>query len=190
MAQVEQSDRGFATDRLGTPSARGWLLALGTALLVLGLCASANLFLTTIATTYYVGMMMLVGGVLQIVHAFGVGTWRRASLWAVGGLLYLLAGLSVILNPLLAAATLTLVLAIFLAMAGVMRLWVAVTTTIEGRGWMVMSGMAGIAVAVIIGLEWPINTLWMLGLVLAVDLIFQGAALLAIGFSMKTSRAV
>lgn len=189
MAQVEQSNWRPGIDGLGVPGARGWLLALGAALLLLGFCASANLFLATVLTTYYIGGMMLAGGVLQIVHAFGARKWRRAGLWALGGLLYLLAGLSAVFNPLLAAATLTFALAIFLGMSGMMRLWVAITTTIDGRAWMAVSGVAGIAAAVIIGLEWPINTLWMLGLVLAVDLIFQGVALLAIGFSMKTSRA-
>jgi len=55
---------------------------------------------------------------------------------------------------------------------------------------MVMSGIAGIAAAVIIGLGWPINALWILGLMLAVDLIFQGVALLAIGFSIRRSGVI
>lgn len=189
MAELGQSRWGSASDPLGLQHARGWLLALGVALVLLGLCASANLFFATIATIYYVGAMMLVGGVFQIVHAFGTRKRGAAGLWTLSGLLYLLAGLSAFLDPLFAAALLTLLLAVFLGASGLLRLWVAFGTDVAGRGWIVVSGIASILVAVAIGIGWPVNTLWILGLILAVDLLFQGVALLAVGFSMKTSRA-
>jgi hypothetical protein len=50
------------------------------------------------------------------------------------------------------------------------------------------SGLASIAAAVVIGLEWPVNALWILGLVLSVDLVIQGVALLAAGFSIRSPR--
>lgn len=171
---------------MGLPHAWGWLAALGLALVLLGLCASANLFLATIATIYYVGAMMLAGGVLQIAHAFGTRKWGNAGLWTLSGLLYLLAGVSAFLDPLFAAALLTLLLALFLGASGVMRLWVAFGTGVAGRGWIAVSGVASILVAAVIGLEWPVNALWILGLILAVDLLFQGVALLAVALSAKT----
>jgi uncharacterized membrane protein HdeD (DUF308 family) len=188
MAKFAQSQRGAENDPLGLRNARGWLLVLGLALLLLGLCASANLFVATVATIYYVGAMMLVGGVFQIVHAFGTRKWGSAGLWLISGILYLLAGLVAFFNPLLAAAMLTLLLAMSLGMSGLLRLWLGIGATVVGRGWLVVSGLASIAAAVVIGLEWPVNALWILGLVLSVDLIVQGVALLAAGFSIRTLR--
>ncbi len=187
---ARQSRWGLGSDPLGLRAARGWLVALGAALVLLGLCASANLFLATVATTYYVGAMMLVGGVFQIIHAFGTRKWGSAGLWLLSGVLYLLAGFAVFSDPLFAAAVLTLFLAVSLGFSGLLRLWVAIGAGVAGRGWMVVSGIASIAAAVIIGLEWPVNTLWILGLILAVDLIFQDVALLAVGFSVKTPRGI
>lgn len=189
MAEFGQSRWGLGNDPLGLRRARGWLVVLGIALLVLGLCASANLFLATVATIYYVGAMMLVGGVFQIVHAFGTRKWGSAGLWLLSGVLYLLAGLSAFFNPLLAAAVLTFLLAVFLGASGALRLWVAIGTPVPGRGWLAASGLASIAVAVIIGLEWPLSALWILGLVLSVDLLFQGIALLATGLAIRTPSA-
>jgi uncharacterized membrane protein HdeD (DUF308 family) len=165
------------------------MMALGAALVLLGLCASANLVLATIATIYYVGAMMLVGGLFQIAHAFGTRKWGSAGLWTLSGLLYLLAGLSAFLDPLFAAALLTLLLAVFLGASGLLRLWMAFGSGVAGRGWVAVSGVASIVVAAVIGLEWPVNTLWIIGLILAVDLLFQGLALLAVGLSMKTLGA-
>lgn len=190
MARTDHMRWGQASDPLGLRNARGWLVALGIALLLLGFCASANLFLATVATIYYVGAMMLAGGLFQLAHAFGTSKGGGgAVLWLLSGALYLLAGFAVFFNPLMAAATLTLLLAIFLGMSGLLRLWAAVGARVPGRGWLAASGIASIAAAMIIGLEWPVNALWILGLVLAVDLLFQGATLLAAGLSMRISYA-
>jgi uncharacterized membrane protein HdeD (DUF308 family) len=48
----------------------------------------------------------------------------------------------------------------------------------------VITGLAGIVVA----LGWPVNTLWLLGLVLAIDLTFQGVAAIAFGLALKAGR--
>ncbi|AEW19697.1 DUF308 domain-containing protein [Brucella abortus] len=52
----------------------GWFVALGVALLILGGIAFGNLFLATVVSVYYVGLMMLIAGIIEIIHAFGVKT--------------------------------------------------------------------------------------------------------------------
>jgi uncharacterized membrane protein HdeD (DUF308 family) len=161
-----------------------WFAGLGVALILLGLCASANLFLATVATIYYVGALMLFGGMLQIFHAAGTRKW---GVWLLGGILYLLAGLAVFNDPLFAAAFLTLLLAMSLGLSGMARLWFGMRVAPAGRAWLIASGVASIAAAVIIGLGWPVNAIWILGLVLAVDLLFQGVALLGTGLALRTA---
>jgi uncharacterized membrane protein HdeD (DUF308 family) len=180
---------GIWADSPDRRRAWGWFVGIGLALLLLGLCASVNLFVATVATTYYVGALMLVGGVLQIAHALSAAKWGRAAFWFLGGLLYLLAGLAVFLNPLFAAALLTLMLAVSLGLSGAMRLWIALGAGARGRGWMIASAVASMATALIIAIGWPVNSIWVLGLVLSIDLMFQGVALLTVGWSMKAVNA-
>ncbi|MFA5964371.1 MAG: HdeD family acid-resistance protein [Sphingomonas sp.] len=161
-----------------------WFAGLGVALILLGICASANLFLATVATIYYVGALMLFGGILQIFHAAGTRKW---GVWLLGGILYLLAGLAVFNDPLLAAAMLTLLLAFALGLSGVARLWFGMRVAPAGRGWLIASGLASIAAATLIGMGWPVNAIWILGFVLAIDLLFQGVALLATGLAMRSA---
>ncbi|MGB8290174.1 MAG: DUF308 domain-containing protein, partial [Rhizobium ruizarguesonis] len=47
-----------------------WFVGLGVLLLVCGLIALGNLMLATVVSVYYVGMLMLAGGVIYLVHAF------------------------------------------------------------------------------------------------------------------------
>ncbi len=83
---------------------------MGVLLIVCGLIAAANIVLATVASVYYVGMLMLVGGIVYLVHAFQVRSWDQVLFWALSGVLYVLAGVFAFTNPLLASAALTLFL--------------------------------------------------------------------------------
>jgi uncharacterized membrane protein HdeD (DUF308 family) len=50
---------------------------------------------------------------------------------------------------------------------------------------MVLSGLVTLLAGVIIALGWPINSLWVLGMFLAIDLVFQGWATIALGLALK-----
>lgn len=72
----------------------GWFVGLGVLLLILGGIAFGNLFIATVASVYVVGWLMLVAGIIEIMHAFGVKTWSRFLYWLLSGLLYAVAGFS------------------------------------------------------------------------------------------------
>lgn len=172
----------------GVVGAWGWFVGLGAVLAALGFIASANLVLATVAAIYLVGAVMLAGGVVMLVHAFGVRRWQWVAFWTVAGLLYLVAAVLVIYDPLFAAQWLTLLMGLFLGASGIVRTFVALRWRGSGWGWMLASGLASIILAVLIILGWPFNILWVLGLILAIDLLFQGLMLMLIGFSLR-SRA-
>lgn len=161
---------------------------LGISLLGLGAIAGLNLFLATIAATFYVAVAMIVGGVLQIIHAFVIRKWLNSTLWLLGGILYLVAALAVYSDPVFAAVLLTLVFAVSLGVSGLFRLWAATGKDVTGRGWIIVSGLCSLAAALVVGMGWPFNTIWMPGLVLTIDLMFQGVALIFFGISLKAAR--
>ena len=163
----------------------GWFVGVGAALALLGLIASTNLIFATMVATYVVGATMFAGGIVQLVHAFGVRRRGWIAFWIVSGLLYLTAAASVIYDPLFAASLLTLFLAISLGASGLARIGIALGWRGHGWGWMLASGIVSIAAALVVALGWPINAVWILGLVLAVDLSFQGIMLMLIGFTLR-----
>ncbi|MDX8433320.1 MULTISPECIES: HdeD family acid-resistance protein [Mesorhizobium] len=164
----------------------GWFVALGVLLLIFGGIAFGNLLIATVASVYLVGWMMLMAGVIEIIHAFGVKTWGRFLYWLASGLLYAVAGFFAFDNPALASAVLTLLLAASLVASGVLRAWVGFHHRPEkGWGWLVAAGVISALAGLVIAMGWPVNSLWVLGLFLAIDLVFQGWSFIAIGLALK-----
>lgn len=174
-------------DAIGQTRAKwGWFVALGVLLLIFGGIAFGNLFIATVASVYLVGWMMLFAGVVEIIHAFGVKTWGRFFYWLLSGLLYAVAGFFAFYNPLLASAVLTFLLAVALVASGVLRLWVGYQQRAEkGSGWIIAAGIVTLLAGLVIAMGWPVNSLWILGLFLAIDLVFQGWAFIAFGLALK-----
>lgn len=169
----------------GLRAHRGWFIALGVLLLLLGIIASLNLLLATVASIYVVGALMILGGVAQLVHAARVRSWGQAALGFASGVLYTVAGVLAFINPLLASSVLTLMIAAALLVSGVLRVVVAIRERPRrGWGWVLAAGVLSALAGLVLLLGWPVNSLWVLGLILAVDLIFQGWAWLAFGLAL------
>jgi uncharacterized membrane protein HdeD (DUF308 family) len=178
---------GLERPSLGTVREKwGWFLALGILLLIFGIIALANLFVATVASVFYIGMMMLVGGILQIAHAFQAKGWSDALYWGLSGLLYTVAGLLAFWNPALTAVLFTFFMAVALIVAGAFRVWVGFRMRpMKGAGWIIAGGIVTALAGVLIALGWPVNSLWVLGLFLAIDLVMQGWALIAVALAAR-----
>ncbi|MBV2145048.1 HdeD family acid-resistance protein [Falsochrobactrum sp. TDYN1] len=177
-------------DRLTLPAELsgkwGWFVALGVALLILGGIAFGNLVFATVVSVYYVGLMMLIAGIIEIIHSFGVKTWGSFFFWLLSGLLYTAAGIVAFINPVLAAGVLTLLLAAALLGSGAFRIWLGFKSRpSSGWGWIVATGIITALAGLVIAFHWPVDSLFILGLFLAIDLIFQGWAFIAFGLGIK-----
>ena len=164
----------------------GWFVALGALMIIAGAIALGNLVLSTVVSVLYIGVLMAITGGAQIVHAFQVKTWGAFAFWLLDGLLFLAAGLVAIVVPLVAAEFLTLFLGISLIIGGVFRLVAAFKLRpAQGWGWIAFSAV----IAVLLGIEiiagWPASGMWVLGLLLGIDLVFNGVAVLFLGLGLK-----
>lgn len=178
---------GMLAGRLSEIKAKwGWFVALGAVLIVAGVIALGNLVLSTVASVFYVGLMMAVAGVAQIFHAFQVKNWGSFAFWLLCGLLYVWSGLIAFNNPALAAGVLTLVLGLSLIVAGIFRLIAAFQARPHaGWGWLAFGGAITLLLGIEISVGWPVNSVWVLGLFLGIDLIFNGVAVLLLGLRLK-----
>ena len=113
----------------------GWFLVLGIILLVVGIIAAFTLPFATEAVAIYIGIMMLVGGIVQIIHAFGVKSWGRFFYWLLAGILYTFGGIVCLVQPVLAAAVFTFLLGFLLVVAGVIRVVIGFGLPIRYGFW-------------------------------------------------------
>lgn len=188
MVHIALSQTEFDVLSDGARSKWGWFVALGIGLLLLGAIALFNLFAATLASVLLVGALMLAGAILHIVQAFNVRNWRGFSLWLLVGLLYGAAALLILYDPVLGATALTIMLAIALVIDGCFKLAFAWhIRSAPGWGWLLASGILTALAGVLIVLFWP-QTLWLLGLLLAIDLTFTGIAILFFGLMLKPRR--
>ncbi|MFC0245368.1 HdeD family acid-resistance protein [Falsochrobactrum ovis] len=168
----------------------GWFVALGVALLILGGIAFGNLLAATVVSVYYVGLMMLFAGVAEIIHAFSVKAWSTFFFWLLSGLLYAAAGIIAFVNPILAAGVLTLFLAAALVGSGIFRIWLGFKSKpAAGWGWIIATGVITTLAGLVVAFHWPVDSLFILGLFLAIDLIFQGWAFIAFGLGAKRLKS-
>ena len=163
----------------------GWIVALGVVYVIAGFIALGSVVMATVASVLVVGVMMIVAGVAEVINAFQIKSWGKFVLWALLGVLYIVAGFVTFENPLLAAALLTLLLGATLVASGIMRIVLAFGMKQETPWiWIVLSGVITLLLGLIILAHWLASGLYILGLFLGIDLIFAGAGWLAVGFGL------
>jgi uncharacterized membrane protein HdeD (DUF308 family) len=164
----------------------GWIVALGAVYVIAGLVALGSVVMATVATVFLVGIMMLIAGAAEVINAFQIKTWGKFLLWILLGALYIVAGFVTFENPLLAAATLTLLLGIALLASGIARIVLAFSMKAAMPWiWVLLSGVVTLLFGLVILAHWPVSGLYILGLFLGIDLVLAGASWIGIGLGLR-----
>lgn len=171
----------------GTLAAHWRLLVLqGAVMVVLGIFAVVEPAVATLAVDYFVGWLFVISGLLGLavmVSARNVQVFLWTLLTAA---LSLCVGILLVWRPVQGVVSLTLVLTALFIAEGVFQ----TVTSIAYRDvmpqswvWMLLSGLSDLALAVIIILGWPVSAAWVLGLLVGINLITSGWAILMIAFA-------
>ncbi len=167
--------------------ARRWglFVALGILLLVLGMAAIWYDVFTTVLTVTTLGVLLLAGGIIVLLHAGSSRKWSGFALHFLLGLLYMVLGFLLLRNPGIGALSLTMLMAAFFIASGVMRSIVAISVRFSHWGWYLFSGLVSLALGVMIWLQWPLSGLFILGLFVGIELLLAGWTLIVLGFSAR-----
>lgn len=164
----------------------GWFVALGAAQLILGIIALGHVFAATLVSVLFIGILMIIGGVGQLIQAWRIKHWAGFLFWTLGGVLYLIAGFIAMTNPVLGASFLTLLFGATLIGTGALRLWIWFNNRSQrGWQWVAFSGVVTVLVGLLIAASWPGNSAWILGLLLGLDLLFHGWTLFFVGLNLR-----
>jgi uncharacterized membrane protein HdeD (DUF308 family) len=128
---------------------RTWFIALGIVLIILGFLAILFPFLTTIAVKVFLGWLFLIGGVIQIIHAFSAQRWG-GFLWSMLiGVLYVVVGAWLAFFPLTGILTLTVLIAAMFIVEGILEIVMAFRMRpLQGWGWALFSGIVALVVGI------------------------------------------
>ena len=174
---------GHAMERLSRRW--GWMAALGVLFVALGVLALGLVVSATVASVFIIGVFMAIAGGMEIVIGFDSRTWTRFFLWVLAGLFYVVAGAIAIAQPLLAAAVFTFMLGIGLLATGLLRAWAASHMPPGRKGLAFFSSAVTILLGVVIIIGWPANSVFVLGMLLGIDLIFYGTSWIAFALTLR-----
>ena len=173
-------ETGFS---LGGAVRRHWVLFLseGILLVVLGILALLAPVMASVAATVFFGWILFLSGLLGLISTIRARRAPGVGWSLVSALIGMAAGVLLLGWPVLGALSLTAVLIAFLFAEGIVSIMYALEhrNALSGRwGWMLASGIIDVTLAVLLILGLPGTALWALGLILGINLIFGGWALI------------
>jgi uncharacterized membrane protein HdeD (DUF308 family) len=164
----------------------GWFVALGVALVLLGVLALGDVVAVTLASAVFVGAMFLVGGIFHLIHAFMVKTWSGFLMNVLAGVLYVIGGALIMDEPIAGALLITIFLIAALVVGGALRITVALRHREIGGWWlMVLSGLVSVVIGILLYGSLPWSGLWVLGTLIGVELLVQGVTWLMFGIALR-----
>ena len=166
----------------------GWFLGLGIVLIILGAIAIGSAFLMTIASVFLFGWILIIGGVMEVVHAFWHKRWAGFFLDLLTGLLYVVVGWMMVNNPQESALLLTLLIAMFLVFEGVFRIVTAITVRYPHWGSVLFNGIISLLLGILIWRRWPVSGLWVMGLFVGIEMLLNGWSLVMLSMTAAIFR--
>ena len=165
-------------------------LAEGIVLLILGILAIVVPQIATIAAAVFIGWLLLVSGVVGLIATFRMRS-APGFVWSlVSAVIGIVAGILLLRSPVSGALSLTLILTVFLAIEGVVSILFALEhkRELSGRwGAMLFSGVVDLFLAGIIFAGLPGTAAWAIGLLIGINLVFGGSALIAMAVHARDS---
>lgn len=153
-------------------------VVLGTIALIVPLVAAEFIVLM-------IGLLLLLTGFFQILVNYST---KRHWSYYLSAIISIIAGTLLLLQPYSGVIVLTVVVAIFMLLQGLMQLFYAsVYAPFPGWRWLLLSGAISIALAIIVYAGWPISAMWFLGVLIGVNLISIGFAMIMLTNIVKNT---
>lgn len=175
-----------------TKTASGFLFAEGALLILFGVAAIAFPALAGIATAVLLGWILTATGIAGLVGAF-TSKPHVHFLWSlISSGLAIAAGLAIAFHPIAGATVLIIVIAAWLMLDGVSTLMIALDLRRAGRrwwGWLVASAVVDWLFAFMMFFLSPVGGLLAVGVIVGIDLVLGGLALLTIGLALRRSAS-
>jgi uncharacterized membrane protein HdeD (DUF308 family) len=168
------------------PKAINWSIALSILLILAGLLAICIPSVSGIAITLIFGWLMIVSGVTHFIFAFKSHT-TGAVIWELLlGAVYLFAGVYLIMHPLAGLVTLTLFLACYLFFEGIFEIiqFFQIRPR-HGAGWLLFDAIVTLILAVMIWRSWPFSSVWVIGTLVGISMLFSGFSRLMLSLAAK-----
>jgi uncharacterized membrane protein HdeD (DUF308 family) len=194
MSETWPVERERLTAAMTQAVSEHWVLFLveGIVLVALGVLAVIIPRLATLAFTVFLGWLFVISGIAGLVTTFGAR--RAAGFWwsLISAMLAIAVGVIMVLWPVSGAISLTMVLTAFFIAEGIVSIMYALAhrQQLTGQwGWLLASGLIDLAIAVLIMAGFPGTAAWAIGLLVGINMIFGGTALIVVALHAKSTAS-
>ncbi|HYJ59326.1 MAG TPA: HdeD family acid-resistance protein [Methyloceanibacter sp.] len=165
-----------------------WYLLQGVLMVVAGVLALIYPLLASVAMVYLLGWILIISGVLQAIGLIGARDVPHYWLQLISVVLAIVIGLLLLRQPDSGLLVMTVLLIVFFMVEGISKIIFALTIRpFPNWGWVLASGLVGLLLAVYLWANMPIASEWVLGILLGIMLISEGAALAYLAWKVRTS---
>jgi uncharacterized membrane protein HdeD (DUF308 family) len=167
-----------------------WGIVMGVLTAILGVFLIAYPLATAAITTIVIGTILIIAAVAHVVFALHSHSAGRFFLKLLLAVLYGIVGLSLVFNPLIGVATLTVFLGSLLMVYGIVA---AVTAfqmrPVDGWGWFLVDAIVTVLIGVLILSRWPTSSLWAIGTLVGVSVLMSGISRIMIASKIRGGAA-
>jgi uncharacterized membrane protein HdeD (DUF308 family) len=168
------------------PRAINWSIALSILLIVAGLFAILVPSVSGIAITLVFGWAMVFSGITHFIFAFKTHTTGGRIWELLVGAVYLFTGFVLLMHPLDSLLVLTLVLAYYLFFEAIVEvIQYFQLRPRHGAVWLLVDGIITFVLAVMIWRAWPVSSVWVIGTLVGISMIFSGVSRLMLSLAAK-----
>ena len=168
------------------PKAINWSIALSVLLIIAGIFAICIPGVSGLAVTLFFGWAMIVSGITHFIFAFKTHTTGGRIWEVIIGAVYLFTGFILLMHPLDSLLVLTLVLACYLFFEGIVEfINYFQLRPRHGVGWLLVDGIITLILAVMIWRSWPVSSVWVIGTLVGISMMFSGFSRLMLSLAAK-----
>jgi uncharacterized membrane protein HdeD (DUF308 family) len=155
-------------------------------MIVVGMLAIAVPMVAGVAVTILVGWLLICSGILHLAFAWRGGQ-TAAILWEILlGLAYGAIGFYVLANPVAGLASITVALALYLFVEGILEFVLALQLRpASGTGWLLFDGIITLVLAIMIWGTWPSSSAWVVGTLVGISMFFSGITRLMLSMAVR-----
>ncbi len=166
---------------------RSWgvSMTIGILLIIGGMFALFASVLTSIVSILYVGAMLLIAGVLEIISAFRVRHTGPFLVYLLAGLLALVVGGLLLYRPVASLASITLLIVGYLFASGLFRGITSIVERYPRWGWDLAYSVLVVALGCYIIASWPLSSFWVIGTLVAAEIIARGLTLVVASWGLR-----
>ncbi len=170
----------------GMKRASGFSILLGILMIIAGIIAMLAPWEAGLVITLVVGWAAIFNGVAQMIFGFQTHGGWHVILEIILGIIYIIAGIFLLMHPGAGLLALTLFLASFLLVYGIFALMLAFRMRPhQGWGWVLFDAIITILLGILVWAHWPFNSDWVVGTLFGISIFVSGVTRLMVSLALR-----